>query len=95
MIQLKEAQDSGRISYILEDSQREVGYMTFTIAPNQIAIAEHTVVDPSYQGLGFAGDLATAFFSYCIDLGLHVRPICPYIATYLKRHPELQDMVVE
>ena len=95
MIQLREAEDSGRIRYILDGSHQEVGYLTFTIAPDQIAIAEHTVVDPSCQGLGFAGDLAAAFFDYCIESGLRVRPICPYIVTYLRRHPELQDMVVE
>ena len=90
MIQLREAEDSGRISYILDGSHQEVGYLTFTIAPDQIAIA-----DPSCQGLGFAGDLAAAFFDYCIESGLRVRPICPYIVTYLRRHPELQGMVVE
>ena len=67
----------------------------FVLRIIQIAIVEHTVVDPSYQGLGLAGDLATAFFSYCIELGLRVRPMCSYIVTYLKRHPELQDMVVQ
>lgn len=95
MIQLREVEDRGRVSYILDDSQQEIGYLTFTIAPDQIAIVEHTVVDPSYQGLGLAGDLATAFFSYCIELGLRVCPMCSYIVTYLKRHPELQDMVVQ
>lgn len=79
MIQLRAVEDRGRVSYILDDSQQEIGYLTFTIAPDQIAIAEHTVVDPSYQGLGFAGDLATAFFSYCIELGLRVALYAPIL----------------
>ena len=36
MIQLREVEDRGRVSYILDDSQQEIGYLTFTIAPDQI-----------------------------------------------------------
>ena len=55
----------------------------------------HTEVDDAYEGQGLAGQLAATVFAYAADAGLAVLPRCPYMASYVKRHPELLDLVPE
>ena len=52
-----------------------------------------TYVPPEHRGRGVAADLARAAFEYAKEHGYRVIPTCPYIETYLKRHPEYEDLV--
>jgi uncharacterized protein len=56
-------------------------------------VLPHTVVPPAFEGRGVGSALATAALSYARDHGLKVKPSCPFIAGYIKRHPEWQDLV--
>lgn len=46
-------------------------------------------VPPSEQGRGIAGKLSRAALEFSRESGLKVVPRCPFIATYMQRHPEL------
>ena len=46
-------------------------------------------VPPSEQGRGIAGRLSHAALEFSRNSGLKVVPRCPFIATYMRRHPEL------
>ncbi len=46
-------------------------------------------VPASEQGRGIAGRLSRAALEFSRDRGLKVVPRCPFIATYMRRHPEL------
>jgi hypothetical protein len=52
-----------------------------------------TYVPPQHRGRGVAAELARAAFEYAREHGYRVIPTCPYITTYLKRHPEYQELV--
>ncbi|MFO8063740.1 MAG: GNAT family N-acetyltransferase [Spirochaetota bacterium] len=52
-----------------------------------------TYVPSEYRGKGIAAALAGEAFEYARKNGYRVIPSCPYIGTYLKRHPEYQDLV--
>ena len=43
------------------------------------------------QGRGIAGKLSHAALEFARDSGLKTVIRCPFIATYLRRHPELQQ----
>jgi uncharacterized protein len=45
------------------------------------------------QGRGIAGKLSHAALEFARDDGLKVVPRCPFIATYMRRHPELLQPV--
>jgi uncharacterized protein len=45
------------------------------------------------QGCGIAGKLSHAALEFARDSGLKVVPRCPFIATYVRRHPELLQAV--
>ena len=53
----------------------------------------HTVVPDEFAGRGVGGLLAKAALSYAREQGLEVVPTCPFIAGYIAKHPEWQDIV--
>ncbi len=55
----------------------------------------HTFVPRELEGHGIAARLAKYALDYARANGLSVVPRCPYVRSYLERHPEYQDLVVE
>jgi hypothetical protein len=55
----------------------------------------HTVVPPAFEGRGVGSALAKAALGYARDHDLKVKPLCPFIAGYIQKHAEWQDIVHE
>lgn len=53
----------------------------------------HTEVDPSYGGRGLGAVLARGALDAARAEGVPVVPLCPYIAAFIERNPEYQDLV--
>lgn len=53
----------------------------------------HTEVLPQFEGRGLAGRLAEFALEDLRQQGAKVVPACSYIAKYIQRHPQLQDLV--
>jgi uncharacterized protein len=53
----------------------------------------HTEVPLAMEGKGIGGQLAKAGLTYARENNLKVVARCPFVAAYLKRHPEYVDMV--
>ena len=66
----------------LASYKREVDVMVFP----------HFEVNPEHQGGGMASSIARFALDDCRERGLKVRAVCPYLVTFLKRHPEYQDL---
>ncbi len=52
----------------------------------------HTEVDPGIEGHGLGGKLVAGALDDARARGLRVRPLCPFVASYIKRHPEYADL---
>ena len=48
----------------------------------------HTEVPKPLEGRGIARELAVAALAFAAENELLVRPTCPYVRSYLKRHPD-------
>lgn len=53
----------------------------------------HTEVPVLIEGHGIAGQLARAALEQARTEGLTIIPRCPYIAAYIRRHPEYAALV--
>ena len=53
----------------------------------------HTLVPPPLEGRGIAAALVAAALIQARAKGLRVRPVCSYVASYMRRHPETQDLL--
>lgn len=53
----------------------------------------HTGVPPALEGRGIAGRLAVAGLEYARAHNLRVVASCPYVKSYIERHPPYQDLL--
>ena len=66
--------------------------LTYRQYPERI-IFDHTEVPQSQEGHGLAAKLAAAGLEFARQNHLRVVPMCPYVASFLKKHPEQQDLL--
>lgn len=55
----------------------------------------HTEVPPALQGQGVAAALVAAALAWARHEGLRVRATCSYVAAYMQRHPETQELLAD
>ena len=53
----------------------------------------HTVVPEAFRGQGIAQKLAHAGLEWAKAERLRVTPTCPFVQSYLRKHPEYQPLV--
>lgn len=56
-------------------------------------VLHHTEVPPALQGQGIAAVLVHAALDWARAERLQVRPVCSYVAAYMRRHPDTLDLL--
>ena len=54
----------------------------------------HTEVPEALEGKGIGKILAAKVFAYLQTTGKKAKVLCPFLAAYLKRHPEWQHIAI-
>lgn len=70
-----------------------LGIAEYRLTPDVITFL-HTEVLRAAEGRGVGSHLARTALDDARTRGLRVRPLCPFIAAYIRRHPEYRDLVV-
>ena len=68
------------------------GFAAYLDRPGQ-RVFTHTEVDPAYEGQGIGGRLARAALDQARADGLRVVPRCPFIRSWIDKHPDYRDLV--
>ena len=68
-------------------------FVAYSRAPGVITFI-HTVVPEALAGRGIGGRLAKYVLDDARANGEKIIPQCPFIAAYLRKHQEYQDLVV-
>jgi predicted GNAT family acetyltransferase len=71
---------------------RLVGIIRYRIEPGVVVLV-HTEVDEAVEGTGVGSQLVRGALADLRARGLRVVPLCPFVAAYLRRHPEDADLV--
>lgn len=71
---------------------RLVGVIRYRIEPGVVVLV-HTEVDEAVEGTGVGSQLVRGALADLRARGLRVVPLCPFVAAYLRRHPEDADLV--
>ena len=71
---------------------RLVGFVTYRTRPGVVVLV-HTETDPDFEGHGVGSQLAAAVLGEIRERSLKVNPLCPFIASFIDRHPEFADLV--
>ena len=56
-------------------------------------IFRHTEIHDAFEGRGLGSKLAQGALDLARAGGYPVVPLCPFIASYIERHPDAQDLV--
>jgi uncharacterized protein len=70
-----------------------VGFIAYRHEPGVIVLV-HTDIDPAYEGKGLGSRLVAGALADLRSRGLGLVPLCPFVAAYLRRHPDQADLVV-
>jgi predicted GNAT family acetyltransferase len=68
------------------------GIAVYRLSPDRIVFT-HTEVAPEFEGHGVAGQLAKFALDDARARGLQVVARCPYIAEYIRRHPDYKELL--
>lgn len=70
----------------------QVAFLLIRLRGTKLSLI-HTEVPPALQHQGLADALARTALEHARRHSLEVKVICPFVAKYLTRHPEFQDLV--
>jgi predicted GNAT family acetyltransferase len=57
-----------------------------------VRVFTHTEVDDAFEGQGIGSALARAALDDVRERGMRIRPLCPFIRSYVEKHPEYADL---
>lgn len=84
--------DPQELRYEAIRDDRLVGVIRYRIEPGVVVLV-HTEVDEAVEGTGVGSQLVRGALADLRARGLRVVPLCPFVAAYLRRHPEDADLV--
>lgn len=70
------------------------GLAQYHVSGDTLAVM-HTETEPGFEGKGVASGLVGYLVADVRRRGLHLAPYCPFVRTYLRRHPDDLDLVPE
>ena len=91
-MQFRNNETAQRFEAVIED--RVVGFAEYRPAGQHLMFT-HTEVNEALEGQGVGGALVRYSLEDARARGVGVVPMCPFYVTYLKRHPEYQNLVPE
>ena len=83
-------QQNQQFQIFLED---EMAYLEYRIKEGDLYLM-HTEVPDKLGGKGIASALAAHAFNYARANHMKIKAYCPFVVSWLKKHPEQKDIVI-
>jgi len=90
-ITVSENKEKKRFEVLVADKIAMIEYIR---AQNKIYLT-HTEVPPELGGKGIASSMVKQVLQQIKEEGLELVPLCPFVAAYVKRHPEWKDILAK
>jgi len=87
---ISDNQQNQQFEIFLED---ERAYLEYRIKEGDLYLM-HTEVPEKLGGKGIASALAAHAFNYARANHMKIKAYCPFVVTWLKKHPEQMDIVI-
>ena len=69
------------------------GYAAYDLEEPDRIVFTHTIVPPELEGRGVAAAIVKHALNHAREKHLKVVPQCAYVAAFIKKHPEYQDLL--
>lgn len=92
VISVRDAPESERYEAYVDGML--AGFAAYRVRDGEVVFV-HTDVDDAFAGRGVGGALAREGLDDVRRRGLRAVPMCPFIAAWIRRHPDYRDLVPE
>lgn len=89
---MRDRPDAGR--YEASINGEYAGHLEYELHGTDL-VARHTEVDPTFEGEGVGSTLVRHVLDHVRDTGMRVVPTCPFVRSYIDRHPDYEDLVAD
>ena len=80
------------LRYELWSAGSLAGSIRYTLEEGAITLV-HTEIAPAFEGRGLGNVLVAGALEDIRSRGLRLHPLCPFVAAYIRRHPEDADLL--
>jgi predicted GNAT family acetyltransferase len=90
MIEVSDNKERFRYEIVVDG--KVAGFVQYNMRGGRLILV-HTEIDHAYEGKGLGTKLAMGALDDIRTRGLLIVPVCPFIESYIQRHPEYDDLV--
>ena len=72
-----------------------IAFIEYMISKDNVMFLTHTEVPKALEGKGVGKTIVEKALNYTKDNNYTLAPLCPFVAAYLKRHPEWQTILAK
>ncbi|MGD1841755.1 MAG: GNAT family N-acetyltransferase [Thermonemataceae bacterium] len=80
-------------AFYIEQSEKRLAQMTYSVATSHLIIIDHTEVDGSLRGTGAGKKLVEAAVAYARANQIKILPLCPFAKAIFSKEKQLQDVL--
>jgi predicted GNAT family acetyltransferase len=89
---LRVVDNPSELRYELWSAETLAGSIRYT-RDGDVVTMVHTEVDPAFEGEGLGNTLVAGALDDARARGKRIRPLCPFVAAYIRRHPDYADLL--
>jgi uncharacterized protein len=86
--------DAEHHRYVIRHDGEVAGFVEYRMAAPDRIVLTHTEIDERFEGHGLGSTLATRVLDDIRVQGWQVVPRCPFMAEYIRRHPQYADLTL-
>ncbi|SHI32780.1 GNAT family N-acetyltransferase [Flavobacterium terrae] len=73
----------------------KIAYIEYILNNENIMFLTHTEVPVGLEGKGVGSAIVSKVLDYIKENGYTLAPLCPFVAAYVKRHPERKEILAK
>ena len=82
-----------RSRYELRDGEHLLGFTEYEAADDGVLVFPHTVITKPQRGAGYGSILVQGALDDVRKKGATIEARCPFVAEYVREHPEYADLL--
>lgn len=77
------------------EAEGKIAFIEYILNNENIIFLTHTEVPIGLEGKGVGSAIVSKTLAYIKENGYTLAPLCPFVAAYLKRHPEWKTILAK